>query len=60
MSDSRYYPLLHLHMQPQRCSSIIERFSTVRVEDGLQLLAIVRLITPPINDLRCLEEMVEK
>ena len=57
-SQRRYYSLLHMH--PQRPSSIVERLSTVRVKDALQSLAIVRSITPPINDPRCLEEMADE
>ena len=56
-SQCRYYSLLQ--MQPQRPRSIVERFSTVRVKDASHLLPIVRSITPPINDPRCLEEMVD-
>ncbi len=41
--------LLLLHTQPQRPRSILEWLRTVRVRDALQLLAIVRSITPPIN-----------
>ena len=44
-------------MQHQRPRSIVERASMARVKDALQLLAIVRSITPPINDPRYLEEI---
>ncbi len=47
-------------MQPRGLRSVVERLSTVRVKDALQPLAIVRSITPPINDSRCLEEKEDK
>ena len=52
-------PILLLHMQAQSPRSIVERLSTVRVKDALQLLEVIPSITPLLNDARGLEEKTD-
>ena len=47
-------------MQAQRPRSIVERLSMLRLENALHLLAIIRSLTPPINDSCCLEERIDR